>query len=145
MKKHRSANDADEDSAKSVFTQLTAKISEFSLESLCLPHRIWKVKFIGESVDDCGGGFSESIAEICDELQNGSLPLLIATPNSKEEGNTLSDYFIVNPTATEKKHKEMFRFLGLFCFLFYLLTEVLECLLNVGLDCMDDSNRFVSL
>jgi len=26
----------------------------------------------GESVDDCGGGYSESIAEMCDELQNGS-------------------------------------------------------------------------
>ena len=30
----------------------------------------WQVvKFIGESVDDCGGGYSESIAEMCDELQ----------------------------------------------------------------------------
>lgn len=118
VKKHRSLSETDEDGAKSVFTQLTSKISEFSLESLCLPHRIWKVKFIGESVDDCGGGFSESIAEICDELQNGSLPLLISTPNSKEEGNTLSDYFIINPTAKEKKHKEMFRFLGNLCLMF---------------------------
>jgi len=23
-------------------------------------------------VDDCGGGYSESVAEMCDELQNGS-------------------------------------------------------------------------
>ena len=23
-------------------------------------------------MDDCGGGYSESIAEMCDELQNGS-------------------------------------------------------------------------
>ncbi len=30
--------------------------------------RVWKVKFVGESVDDCGGGYSESIAEMCDEL-----------------------------------------------------------------------------
>ena len=28
-------------------------------------------------MDDCGGGYSESVAEMCDELQNGSLPLLI--------------------------------------------------------------------
>ena len=27
-----------------------------------------QVKFVGESVDDCGGGYSESIAEMCDEL-----------------------------------------------------------------------------
>ena len=26
------------------------------------------MKFLGESVDDCGGGYSESIAEMCDEL-----------------------------------------------------------------------------
>lgn len=113
VKKHRSTRDADEDCSKSVFAQLTSKISEFSLESFCLPHRIWKVKFIGESVDDCGGGFSESIAELCDELQNGTLPLLVATPNSKEEGSTQSDYFIINPFAKDKEHKEMFRFLGI--------------------------------
>ena len=46
----------------------------------------------GESVDDCGGGYSESIAEMCDELQNCSLlPLLIATPNGREESGTSRD------------------------------------------------------
>ena len=43
--------------------------STLGQDALLLPHRIWKVKFIGESVDDCGGGYSESIAEMCDELQ----------------------------------------------------------------------------
>ena len=95
-----------------MFAQLTSKISEFSLESFCLPHRMWKVKFIGESVDDCGGGFSESIAEICDELQNGSLPLLLQAPNNTEASNMASDHFIINPAADDKTHKEMFRFLG---------------------------------
>ncbi|KAK2149980.1 hypothetical protein NP493_2872g00003 [Ridgeia piscesae] len=52
----------------------------FGPDSLMLPHRIWKVKFIGESVDDCGGGYSESIAEMCDELQNGSVALLWRLP-----------------------------------------------------------------
>ena len=32
--------------------------------------QVWCVT--GESVDDCGGGYSESIAEMRDELQNGS-------------------------------------------------------------------------
>ncbi len=49
--------------------QMVSKMSSLGPESLLLPHRIWKVKFVGESVDDCGGGYSESIAEICDELQ----------------------------------------------------------------------------
>ena len=30
------------------------------------------VSISGESVDDCGGGYSESIAEICDELNDMS-------------------------------------------------------------------------
>ncbi len=52
---------------------------------------------LGESVDDCGGGYSESIAEMCEELHNGSLPLLILTPNGREEAGTNRDCFILNP------------------------------------------------
>lgn len=102
----------------SVFGQITSKITEFSVESFCLPHRTWKVKFIGESVDDCGGGFSESIAEICEELQNGSLPLLILTPNSREESSDSNDYMIINPDSRSEKHAEMFHFLGNKVFIF---------------------------
>ena len=47
--------------------------------------RLLQVKFVGESVDDCGGGYSQSITEKCEELQNGSLPLLIVTPNGRDE------------------------------------------------------------
>lgn len=66
----------------------------------------------GESVDDCGGGYSESIAEMCDELQNGSLPLLIPTPNGREESGVNRDCFILNPNSTSCLHLNMFRFLG---------------------------------
>ena len=78
-----------------------------------LSHRIWKVKFVGESVDDCGGGYSESIAEMCDELQNGSLPLLIQTPNGRDDTGVNRDCFIINPNATAHTHLNMFRFLGI--------------------------------
>lgn len=66
----------------------------------------------GESVDDCGGGYSESIAEMCDELQNGSLPLLIPTPNGRDEAGTNRDCFMLNPAARSCLHLNMFRFLG---------------------------------
>ena len=56
---------------KPVFQQMVSKMHLLQQEALLLPHRVWKVKFIGESVDDCGGGYSESIAEMCDELQVG--------------------------------------------------------------------------
>lgn len=67
---------------------------------------------IGESVDDCGGGYNESIAEMCDELQNGSLPLLIPTPNGRDESGTNRDCFVLNPAAKSCLHLNMFRFLG---------------------------------
>ncbi|XP_073987726.1 E3 ubiquitin-protein ligase HERC2 isoform X1 [Rhodnius prolixus] len=101
------------DGIKSVFGQMVSKKSFLTQESLFLPHRVWKVKFVGESVDDCGGGYSESIAEMCDELQNGSLPLLIPTPNGRDDTGTNRDCFLLNPHANSSVHMNMFRFLGL--------------------------------
>ena len=96
----------------SVFGQMCSKWSIVGSEDLLLPHRIWKVKFVGESVDDCGGGYSESIAEMCDELQNGSVPLLMQTPNGRDDAGVNRDCFIINPAANSHIHTNMFRFLG---------------------------------
>ena len=100
------------DGLNSVFGQMCSKWMVISGEDLLLSHRIWKVKFIGESVDDCGGGYSESIAEMCDELHNGSVPLLIQTPNGRDDTGVNRDCFIINPTSTSHIHLNMFRFLG---------------------------------
>nr|XP_057930113.1 E3 ubiquitin-protein ligase HERC2 isoform X6 [Doryrhamphus excisus] len=100
------------DGTKSVFGQMCAKMSSFSPDSLLLPHRVWKVKFVGESVDDCGGGYSESIAEMCEELQNALTPLLIVTPNGRDESGANRDCFLLNPAAKSPLHMSMFRFLG---------------------------------
>ncbi|XP_072386929.1 E3 ubiquitin-protein ligase HERC2 [Diabrotica undecimpunctata] len=100
------------DGMKSVFGQMVTKLPLLTSETLALPHRIWKVEFVGESVDDCGGGYSESIAEMCDELQNGSLPLLIPTPNGRDEAGANRDCFILNPLAKTCLNLNMFRFLG---------------------------------
>lgn len=74
--------------------------------------RFCVANFSGESVDDCGGGYSESIAEMCEELQNGSLPLLILTPNGREDAGTNRDCFILNPSANSPQNLKMFQFLG---------------------------------
>ena len=100
------------DGIKSVFGQLCSRWHTLKPEDLLLPHRIWKVKFVGESVDDVGGGYSESIAEMCEELQNGAVPILIPTPNGREETGVNRDCFILNPEATSPIHLNMFRFLG---------------------------------
>ncbi|CAG7818352.1 unnamed protein product [Allacma fusca] len=101
------------DGVKSVLGQMVTKMHLLSQESLFLPHRVWKVKFVGESVDDCGGGYSESIAEMCDELMNGSVPLLIPTPNGRGESGTSRDCFLLNPAVKSVIHLKMFRFLGM--------------------------------
>ena len=96
--------------SKPVFMQMVGKSHLLGPESLLLPHRIWKVKFVGESVDDCGGGYSESVAEMCDELQNTqALDLLIATPNGRDESGTSRDCFLFNPTLTSPQHLNSFR------------------------------------
>ncbi|XP_037823677.1 probable E3 ubiquitin-protein ligase HERC2 [Lucilia sericata] len=100
------------DGMKSVFGQMVQKLPLLTQEALSLPHRVWKVKFVGESVDDCGGGYSESIAEMCDELQNGSVPLLIGTPNGRGEAGANRDCFLLDPTLTSVLQMNMFRFLG---------------------------------
>ncbi len=61
-------NNSGEGGGRTVFAQMVSKMGLLTSECLLLPHRVWKVKFVGESVDDCGGGYSESIAEMCDEL-----------------------------------------------------------------------------
>ncbi len=38
------------DGTKSVFGQMCSKMSSFSPDSLLLPHRVWKVKFVGKFI-----------------------------------------------------------------------------------------------
>ena len=100
--------------AKTVFEQMVSKMPTIGPDSLLLPHRVWKVKFVGESVDDCGGGYSESIAEMCDELgDTGILPLFMATPNGRDEAGTSRDCLLLNPSLTSPQQMNQFRFLGI--------------------------------
>ncbi|XP_012936715.1 E3 ubiquitin-protein ligase HERC2 [Aplysia californica] len=101
------------DGLKSVFGQMSQRLSILTPESLMLPHRVWKVKFVGEGVDDCGGGYSESTVEMCEELQNGALPLLIVTPNGRDESGANRDCFLLNPQLHSPMHQNMFKFLGI--------------------------------
>ena len=79
--------------------------------------RCWKIRFIGESVDDCGGGYSDSIAEICEELQDQQLaiPVLLPTPNTADFEENTSKEFIFRPITDQdsKEHVLLLEFLGL--------------------------------
>ena len=100
-----------------IFWQLAKELLAEKAELLRLPHRAWKVQFTGEGVDDCGGGYSESVVEICEELQHPNLlQLLISTPNGKNTTGVNQDCFILNPgllqQANSEAHHRNFSFLG---------------------------------
>ena len=40
---------------------------------------------IGEGADDAGGVFDETIALMCIELEDGTLPFFIPTPNARNK------------------------------------------------------------
>ena len=82
--------------------------------------RCWKIRFIGESVDDCGGGYSDSIAEICEELQNmnpdDQIPVLIPSPCTADFEEKSSIEFIFRPMKENEIDSNMsllFEFIGL--------------------------------
>ena len=45
--------------------------------------QIFRVEFKGEGSIDAGGPYRETLTNICNELQSAALPLLIPTPNNK--------------------------------------------------------------
>ena len=112
--KNNSGGHSKEEGSRSVFSQMVNKAGCLNSDSLLLPHRVWKVKLVGESVDDCGGGYSESIAEMCEELMTaGTVNLLINTPNGRDEAGTSRDCMLFNPSVKTNHSLAMFRFLGL--------------------------------
>eukprot|EP00043_Microstomoeca_roanoka_P017876 m.188057 g.188057 ORF g.188057 m.188057 type:complete len:1956 (-) comp16717_c2_seq1:255-6122(-) len=96
----------------SVFAQACRELRTADASVFLVPQRCWKVKFAGEGVDDAGGGYSESISEMCEELVNDSLTLLIPTPNRLQDSGDSRDAYLFNPAATSSAELELFEFLG---------------------------------
>ena len=70
---------------KPIFSQIARQVVELEPADIRLPARAWKVKLIGEGADDAGGVFDDTITEMCQELKTGAVPLLIHTPNARNE------------------------------------------------------------
>eukprot|EP00045_Choanoeca_perplexa_P017892 m.270728 g.270728 ORF g.270728 m.270728 type:complete len:4196 (-) comp17668_c0_seq1:27-12614(-) len=97
----------------SVFAQAARELRAVDPSVLLLPARQWKVRFTGEGLDDAGGGFSESISEMCEELHSRTVPLLIKTPNALDDAGDNRDVYLLDPTANSSYHLELFEFLGI--------------------------------
>ncbi len=73
-----------------------------------------KVNFSGEGSIDAGGPYRETLTNICQELQSSVLPLLIPTPNNKNNHGQFRECWMINPAARSPTHLEMFKFFGYF-------------------------------
>lgn len=90
--------------------------------------RAFKVKFLGEGVNDYGGPYRAVFEQIVDELQmdnvelskgeQGLLPLLLPTPNRRSGTGVNQDKFVLNPscgslnTSNGPTALDLHRFLG---------------------------------
>ncbi|XP_065224595.1 probable E3 ubiquitin-protein ligase HERC1 isoform X2 [Planococcus citri] len=95
-----------------IFIQVAKQINAVKPQDLLLPSRAWKVKLLGEGADDAGGVFDAIVTEMCDELLNGSVALLIPTPNNLNDVGYNRDRFLLNPRLTAEEDLNLFRFLG---------------------------------
>lgn len=76
--------------------------------------RIYKINFQGESSIDAGGPFRDSIVNVVNEMESGLVPLLIKSPNNRNEHGPNRDCFVLDPTSKSPSHLLMFKYLGAF-------------------------------
>lgn len=99
-------------SLNSLFNQAYGQVQAMNPRVLSRKGGAWKVTFLGESADDYGGPFRESLTQICMELQTTQLDLLIPVPNQRHAIGENREKFIPNPQATSDKYLAWFRFMG---------------------------------
>ena len=76
--------------------------------------RIYRINFRGEGSIDAGGPFRDSLTNIVAEMEQGLVPLLIKSPNNRNDHGSNRDCFILNPASTSPAHLEQYKFLGAF-------------------------------
>ena len=64
----------------------------------------FSVQFVGEAAIDVGGPYREAISQMCTELQSGALPLLIPSPNQKNDSGQFREKWVLNPGANTLIH-----------------------------------------
>ena len=74
--------------------------------------KAYSIKFLGESSIDAGGPYRDSIVNVVNEMESGYVPLLIKSPNNRNEHGASRDCFVLDPSSTSPSHLEMYRFLG---------------------------------
>jgi hypothetical protein len=102
----------DDEGRWSIFGQAFRVIHGMPPSQIRRKDQLWKVAFAGEHSNDVGGPYRESWTVICQELQTGTLPLLIPCPNALSDTGQNRDTWLLNSNSTRKDQIEMFKFLG---------------------------------
>lgn len=74
--------------------------------------KCYSIKFKGEGSIDAGGPFRDSLVNIVQEMEDGVVPLLIKSPNNRNDHGINRDCFIIDPASTSPSHLEMYRYVG---------------------------------
>ena len=74
--------------------------------------RCYHVDFKGEGSMDYGGPFRDSLVNIARELEDNVLPILIKTPNNRNEHGSFRDCYLLNGSSKTPTNIEMFQFFG---------------------------------
>ena len=61
---------------------------------------------------DYGGPFRDSLVNIARELEDNVLPLLVKSPNNRNEHGSYRDCFLLNGSSKTPTNMEMFKFFG---------------------------------
>jgi hypothetical protein len=72
----------------------------------------WEVLLAGEGSMDVGGPFREALTNSAEELESDALPLLIKTPNNRNDHGSNRECYTLNPASTTPTHQEMFTYFG---------------------------------
>jgi len=64
----------------------------------------FNVDYFGEGSIDVGGPYRDCITSMCQELQSTALPLLIPSPNQKNDGGLYREKWVLNPSANSQVH-----------------------------------------
>eukprot|EP00817_Percolomonadidae_sp_ATCC50343_P004585 CAMPEP_0117432450 /NCGR_PEP_ID=MMETSP0758-20121206/11934_1 /TAXON_ID=63605 /ORGANISM="Percolomonas cosmopolitus, Strain AE-1 (ATCC 50343)" /LENGTH=1620 /DNA_ID=CAMNT_0005222371 /DNA_START=1141 /DNA_END=6003 /DNA_ORIENTATION=+ len=98
-------------SRNSIFNQAFTQLHSMHPRILCRKGGAWKVTFLGESADDYGGLFRETLSQLSHEIQNETLELMVHVPNFKNEFGNNREKFIPNPQSVAQ-FKSWFKFVG---------------------------------
>jgi hypothetical protein len=119
--KHKHIN-----SLNSLFSQVFIQLQAFHPKVLSRKNGAYKITFIGESAEDFGGPFRESLTQMCSEIQSEQLDILSPIPNYKRDVGQNKEKFMPNPHANTQLHLEWFRFIGIMMGIGLLSSNIIE-------------------